>query len=64
MTTYRITANRTDVVVDAKLRARQSLEKDAESSRRYIEATRLQPNSIGIGEAQTTRALALLYVAL
>jgi hypothetical protein len=48
MTANRVSANCTDVVVNPKLRARQSLKQDAESSRRYVEAARLKPNAIRI----------------
>src|SRR6185503_9245768 len=45
----RVTAHRAGMIVNAELRARQSLEKNAEASGGQVETARLQPNARRIG---------------
>src|SRR5687767_15148283 len=48
----RVPSNSAHVVVDAELRAGQPLEKNAETSRRHVEATGLEPDSVRVGNPE------------
>jgi hypothetical protein len=49
VTTHSVPTNGANVVVDAELGTRESLQNNAEPSRRNVEATGLKPDAVGIG---------------